>query len=56
MDAGGPLWTISGGGGSRIILQRFDFEIPEGTQLTFSPRISLRRKGTVPLRVRLLGQ
>jgi cytochrome P450 len=38
------------------ILQRFDFEIPEGTELTFSPRISLRPKGTVPLRLRLLGE
>ena len=38
------------------MLQRFDFEIPQRTQLTFSPRISLRAKGTVPLRVCLLGQ
>jgi cytochrome P450 len=36
------------------ILQRFDFDIPDGTPLTFSPRISLRPAGTVPLRLRLL--
>lgn len=38
------------------ILRRFDFEMPEGTQVKFSPRISLRPAGTVPLRLRLLDQ
>jgi cytochrome P450 len=37
------------------ILQRFDFDFPEGTTVKFSPRISLRPEGTVPLRVRPLG-
>jgi cytochrome P450 len=38
------------------ILQRFDFEIPDGTPLAFSPRISLRPARTVPLRLRLLDR
>lgn len=37
------------------ILQRFAFELPEGTQVRFSPRISLRPQGTVPLRLRRLA-
>jgi len=36
------------------LLQRFDFELPAGTTVKFSPRISLRPKGTVPLQVRIL--
>ena len=36
------------------LLQRFDFELPAGTTVEPSPRISLRPKGTVPLLVRAL--
>ena len=37
------------------LLQRFDFELPAGTTVQFSPRISLRPKGRLPLRVRALA-
>jgi cytochrome P450 len=38
------------------LLQRFAFELPPGTTVEASPRISLRPKGRVPMRLRALGQ
>jgi cytochrome P450 len=38
------------------LLQRFVFELPPGTTVEPSPRISLRPRGSVPMRVRTLRQ
>jgi cytochrome P450 len=38
------------------LLQRFDFELPPGPEIELAPRISLRPKNTIRMRVRPLGE